>query len=217
MHDDQKPATAPDVVVRKSATLTENLRAFRAYWDSMRQNHEAPRRSDVDPRRIEALLPYAFIAERIAPGLTRLRVAGSHLSDLMGMEVRGMPLSSFILPCDREAFAMHLVDLFEAPAEVRFRLRGRGGLGREEIEGTLMLLPLRSDLGDVSRALGCLVSHGAIGNAPRRFSISEAHVEPLAPRSSRPSLRAISTGTGARFENRNTPKMTGRDHLRLVK
>ena len=55
-----------------------------------------PRRAEIDPRGIENALEYAFILERIAPGMARIRLAGIHLSDLMGMEVRGMPLTSFI-------------------------------------------------------------------------------------------------------------------------
>ena len=76
-------------------------------------------RADIDPRGIEPLISSAFIAERIAPGVVRLRVAGMHLNDLMGMEVRGMPLTTFIAPSDRDAFALRLVDLFDGPAILR--------------------------------------------------------------------------------------------------
>jgi len=122
-----------------------------------------PKRADIDPRGIEPLISSAFIAERIAPGVARLRVAGVHLNDLMGMEVRGMPLATFIEPRDRDAFALRLVDLFDGPAILRFALRGRRGIGRPALGGTMMLLPLRSDLGDISRALGCLVTRGPVG------------------------------------------------------
>lgn len=53
------------------------------YWESMRDGDALPRRADIDPRRIEGALPYAFILEEIAPGLARFRVAGWHLNDLM--------------------------------------------------------------------------------------------------------------------------------------
>lgn len=189
-----------------------HLRALRSYWESMRQGHVVPRRADIDPRRIEALLPNAFIAERIAPGITRLRVAGSHLSDLMGMEVRGMPLGSFIAPEARNDFALRLVDLFEAPAALRMDLRSRGNLGRPEMTGTLILLPLRSDLGDVSRALGCLVTTGQIGRPSRRFEIVAARMEPLGPDLAVP-LRTLS-GTALAPQ---PPASRSRAHLRVVK
>jgi hypothetical protein len=189
-----------------------HLHALRSYWESMRRSHIVPRRADIDPRRIEALLPNAFIAERIAPGITRLRVAGSHLSDLMGMEVRGMPLGSFIAPEARSDFALRLVDLFEAPAALRMVLRSRGSLGRPELTGTLVLLPLRSDLGDVSRALGCLVTTGQIGRPARRFEIVAARMEPLRPVQSVP-FRTLSDATAAP----PPPASRSRAHLRVVK
>lgn len=156
----------------RSAAEQTALRDFEAYWTGMRRGGDVPRRSDIDPRGIEPLLSNAFIVERIAPGLARLRIAGSHLSDLMGMEVRGMPISAFLNPADRDALSQHMVRLFDEPAMVRLRLNAAGSSGAPALDGTLMLLPLRSDLGDISRALGCLVTSGHIGRAPRRFSIT---------------------------------------------
>jgi hypothetical protein len=60
-----------------------------------------------------------------------------------------------------------------------------------------MLLPLRSDLGDVSRALGCLVSHGRIGRPVRRFAIARSETLPLssaAPVGRARPLKAIKGG-----------------------
>ena len=189
-----------------------HLRAFRAYWEGMREGHDVPRRSDIDPRRIEPLLHSAFVVERIAPGVTRLRVAGTHLSALMGMEVRGMPLSCLVAPDARDDFALHLVELFEAPAAVRLDLRSPGGLGRPEMTGTMILLPLRSDLGDVSRALGCLVTRGGIGRPSRRFGIVAARAEPLG--------RNQAAGPGA-LVGGGAPKppaaARSRAHLRVVR
>ena len=38
----------------------------------------------------------------------------------------------------------------------------------------MLLLPLKSDLGDVSRVLGCLVVQGEVGQTPRRFDLAQA-------------------------------------------
>ena len=40
-----------------------------SYWQSLRGTRLVPARSEVDPRAIEDCLEYAFILERIAPGL----------------------------------------------------------------------------------------------------------------------------------------------------
>lgn len=152
---------------------------MRRYWQGMRKDGDVPRRSDIDPRGIEKLLENALIAERIAPGLARLRIAGQHLSDLMGMEVRGMPLSAFIAPDHRDRLSEALIELFERPAVITLHLSAPGCTGSPEMQANLILLPLRSDLGDVSRALGCLVSRGGIGRTPRRFEIVKVSIEPV--------------------------------------
>ena len=69
-----------------------------AYWEALRGTRIVPKRSEIDPRGIEGALENAFIVERVAPGIARLRIAGSHLNDLMGMEVRGMPLTALFNP-----------------------------------------------------------------------------------------------------------------------
>ena len=149
-----------------------DLITFVNYWQGMRRGGDVPLRSTIDPRGIETLLSQAFIAEKVAPGLARIRVAGTHLSDLMGMEVRGLPLSSLISPAHRDRLADALVNLFEEPAQIRLSLSAPGSLRVTTLTGALVLLPLRSDLGDISRALGCLVTEGTIGLTPRRFEIT---------------------------------------------
>ena len=157
-----------------------------AYWEALRAGRLLPKRSEVDPRGIELALENAFILERIAPGVARLRVAGSHLNDLMGMEVRGMPLTAFFAPACRRKVADALEEMFQTPASCTLDLTAPGSIGRPELEGRLMLLPLKSDLGDVSRALGCLVAKGDLGAAPRRFDISGHSFAPLVPRAAHP-------------------------------
>lgn len=179
----------------KTGGRVEDLTAFESYWASTAPDGDIPRRSQIDPRGIEAVLSNAFVAERIAPGMARLRIAGMHLSDVMGMEVRAMPLSCLIAPGDRDRFAEALVELFDRPAKLRVTLEAEGGLGRPARTGQMLLLPLRSDLGDISRALGCLVTQGPIGRTPRRFRITALDLSPVpaqsewAPITSHPSER----------------------------
>ncbi len=152
-----------------------------AYWEALRGAHLLPKRAQIDPRGIEAALEHAFILERIAPGIARMRVAGGHLSDLMGMEVRGMPLTSLFSPNARRQIADTLEDVFQTPATAMLHLTSPGGGGRAKLDARMVLLPLESDLGDVSRALGCLVSHGELGVAPRRFDVDKLIVRTIVP------------------------------------
>ncbi|MFV2052691.1 PAS domain-containing protein [Aliiroseovarius sp. YM-037] len=149
------------------------IRQVEAYWDGLRRGRAVPLRSEIDPRGIESALEYAFVLERIAPGLARFRLAGMHLVDVMGMEVRGMPITSFVVPEDRNALSEALEGLFQKPETLELKLSAETGFGKPKLDAGLLLLPLKSDLGDISRALGCLVSKGAIGRAPRRFKLLE--------------------------------------------
>lgn len=151
----------------------------RAYWETLRRGQLVPYRSEVDPRAIENTLPYAFIGEKVAPGHVRLRIAGTHLTDLMGMEVRGMPLSALFDPTARKELSERLEQVLDSPAAVTMTLTGDSGFRRPELTARLVLLPMRNDLGDISRVLGCLESSGRTGRTPRRFVISEVRQEKL--------------------------------------
>ncbi|MDA7424273.1 PAS domain-containing protein [Thalassococcus lentus] len=155
------------------------LRMVEAYWHGLCDERQVPLRSEVDPRGIESALEHAFLIERIAPRLAKFRVAGAHLSDLMGMQVAGMPLSSIIAPADRDRLGGAVARLFADPAIVRILLRGETSFGKPAIDGELLLMPLESDFGDVSRGLGALITKGRIGRAPRRFDIVQIEIEPL--------------------------------------
>lgn len=156
-----------------------SLSLVEAYWEGLRAGRLLPRRAEVDPRGIDRALEFAFILERIAPGMARFRLAGMHLNDLMGMEVRGMPLTSFFAPDARRTISDTLEHVFEEPATARLSLSAERGIGKPAMEAELLLLPLKSDLGDISRLLGCLVAKGDIGRTPRRFTVTDTRLIPL--------------------------------------
>ncbi|MDO5621035.1 MAG: PAS domain-containing protein [Paracoccus sp. (in: a-proteobacteria)] len=153
----------------------------RAYWEGLRKGRAIPDRTDVQPAGIRGALDHAFILERIAPGAARFRLAGRHLVDLMGMEVRGMPLCALLNPSARGRLSDVLESMFKAPQIISLTLTAPADYARPALNGQMLLLPLRSDLGDVTRALGCLVTEGQIGRAPRRFDIAAEQITPLIP------------------------------------
>ncbi len=162
-----------------SSARFQPIKEVEAYWQAIRAGRLVPRRSDIDPRGIERALEFAFVAERIATGLGRLRIAGSHLTDLLGMEVRGMPLTAFFATNSRPVITDTLEQVFADPAMAEITLTGERGIGKPALDGRMILLPLKSDLGDISRVLGCLVTSGSVGRAPRRFEITDTRVTPL--------------------------------------
>ncbi len=189
------------------------IRQAEAYWTALLTGDGVPMRSQIDPRGLENILQYTFILERIAPGLARFRLAGSHLNQLAGMEVRGMPLTAFFEPSARSEVKDALEQVFASPAIAELGLNSSGKLGRTRLQARMILLPLKSDLGDVSRVLGVMIGDGAIGATPRRFAIEDIRTKPVAdlhtpanPRSTEPAGFAEEKAEFARPAN----------HLRLV-
>lgn len=156
------------------------IRQAEAYWTALLTGDGVPMRSQIDPRGLENVLEYTFILERIAPGLARFRLAGSHLNNLAGMEVRGMPLTAFFDPIARSNVKDTLEQVFTTPALAELGLVSSGALGRARLQARVILLPLKSDLGDVSRVLGVMVSDGTIGPTPRRFTIGDTRMKSIA-------------------------------------
>ncbi|WP_226553525.1 PAS domain-containing protein [Celeribacter naphthalenivorans] len=155
------------------------LKTVEAYWEGLRNGRPVPARSEVDPRGMQSALEFAFILERIAPGVARFRLAGMHLTDLMGMEVRGMPLTAMFVPESRAKLSEALEAVFETPQITVITLKAERGIGRGAMDAQLLLCPLKSDLGDVNRVLGCLQSKGEIGRQPRRFEVVDIQPRPL--------------------------------------
>ena len=162
------------------------LRHVQTYWDEIRMGRIAPARADISPRGLSPALDRAFILERIAPGLARFRVAGRSLARAMGMEVSGLPLSTYFRPEARDRLADLLEEVFQGPASLRLSLTAPTGIGRPQFAGQMLLLPLRDDLGGMSRALGCLVTSGKPGRTPRRFSIDGAATRTLGTQTASP-------------------------------
>lgn len=171
-----------------------------SYWDELRAGRLAPSRAEFDPRGISAVLDRAFVLEKIAPGLGRFRVAGRRLTELMGMELSGMPLSTCFLPDARDRLAELLVAVLETPARVRIACRAPGGIGRRRLDAEMLLLPLRDDLGGMTRVLGVIGVSGQTGRTPRRFAIAEARIDPILRSPVRAEARRRFDGPAAQTE-----------------
>ncbi|WP_170505307.1 PAS domain-containing protein [Ruegeria arenilitoris] len=189
------------------------IRQVEAYWTALLTGDGVPKRAQIDPRGLENVLEYTFILERIAPGLARFRLAGSQLTQLAGMEVRGMPLTAFFEPSARGQISDVLEQVFAQPAIAELGLVAAGKLGRSQLQARMILLPLKSDLGDVSRVLGVMMSDGAIGATPRRFSIPDTRVRAVSDiQAPQQPAQQISAGFA---EEQAEFKKPG-SHLRLV-
>ena len=201
-----------------------------AYWEALRDGRLMPKRAEVDPRGLESALEFAFILERIAPGVGRFRIAGMHLNDLLGMEVRGMPLTAMFEPGSRDKVQDTLMAVTDTPKVADLMLSSERGIGRPALKARMWLAPLATDTGGPPRVLGCLQTTGHIGRTPRRFSVDQVHtrrilvtagaapvpdpVDPAPARAPAPTTARALAEAPAPFKP--APK-TGKPHLRLVK
>lgn len=181
---------------RNDNRVFDPLVQVRSYWEGLREDDAIPLRSQISPRGIESALSSTFLIERIAPGIARFRIAGMDLADLMGMEVRGMPISAMFTSHARADLATNLELVFSARTILTLELIAFSGLGRPALTARLLVLPLRNDTGrnetgrnetgrnetgrdHMGLALGCIAISGSIGRSPRQFDIGRATVTKL--------------------------------------
>lgn len=191
-----------------------------AYWRALYDNTTIPKRSEIDPRGMEHNLEFAFVLEVVAPGVARIRVAGMHLNDLMGMEVRGMPITAFFTPDARAKVAEGIRRVAEGTQLADFALLAAGGPGKEPLDGRMFLAPLLDDAGQPTRILGCLQTNGHIGRTPRRFDSARLSLRALDEprRLQEPRIRQIAFAEEAAAFTGPAPKAIARKsgHLTLV-
>lgn len=148
------------------------LHSLELYWQSLRHAQHIPARNDVAPHMIDAALPHAFILQRVAPGVARMRVAGQRIHDLLCMDARGMPVSVLFAPDSRESLRDLVETAFTQPAIVAASLLSASQMFRPALPATILMLPMRDERGEISRVLGALVCDPATGNRPRRFDLA---------------------------------------------
>ena len=184
------------------------IREVRAYWDALRDDQDLPRREQINPHGMAGALHQVFMVERIAPGIARFRLAGMQINDLMGMEVRGMPLSALFDPAARARLAEVLENVMTHHTIAELDLEADRGIGRPALRARLVLLPLRGTAGEADLVLGCLACDGQIGRAPRRFVIAralESSIDAAAPKPVHLAMPALATKTT--FAPRPAPKL----------
>ncbi len=147
------------------------LTEVRAYWEGLRRDGGVPARTELDPRGMSGALDRVFVAERIGTGLVRIRIAGSALGDVAGLDLRGLPLSCLFRPESRVRLSTLVEKVFVGPTAVELHLEAERGVGRPSLDGRLMMLPLLDVDRSRSLMLGCFCFKGGLGRSPRRFAL----------------------------------------------
>lgn len=155
------------------------LTSLKSYWERLRAGRIAPYRAEIDPRQFESALENMFIVEKIGDDNMRIRLAGMKICEMMGMEVRGMQSGYLIDETDRTRFERLLGVVMGEPAVVEVKLAAQHRAGA--FAATMLLMPLRSDFGEINRVLGCLSFDGDIVAAPLALAIADVAVTPIEP------------------------------------
>jgi hypothetical protein len=153
------------------------LASLKGYWERLRAGRIAPYRAEIDPRQFEGALENMFIIEKLSQDNMRIRLAGMKICEMMGMEVRGMQPGYMIDAADRERFERLLHVVMNEPAVVELALEAPGRIGI--YHASMLLMPLRSDFGDINRAMGGISGRGDMFAAPLTFGIREVTVTPV--------------------------------------
>lgn len=161
-----------DLTGRRKARADPARHAVEQHWQAIRGADGVPARDDVDPAQMLDALDRLILVERIAPRQARIRIAGRRVNDLLGMDLRGMPLSCIIAPASRGWLGDCTEALFDGPSRIDLGLAGPRGTFRPRLAAELVLLPLRDRDGIVSRALGYADLPERMGSAPLRMEIS---------------------------------------------
>lgn len=132
-----------------------NTQTLYRYWNELRAGRDAPGRSEVDPRRISGSLETMFILEARDDGQMRFRLAGTRLCEWLGMEARGCMAEAVMAPGHEQELSDLARRVLRSPGVGVMRLRAVDNAGTDW-SGEALLLPLRSELGDLARVMGCV-------------------------------------------------------------
>ncbi len=205
------------------------------YWTSLRDGRPAPHRRDVSPRDLKGLLPFVFLAERMGPGLTVFRLAGTGLCERYGRELRDHNLDALWSAPDRPTLRHFIDRVLETPAPGLAVFRAET-IDRRTVSGEMLLLPLSDGEGPgtMTRLLGCAFatqSTSWLGQRPlvhqflegTRLLATPGETHLNAAVGTAPLANGVEAGEppiaappGWRTASEDLPVVRQRKHLRLV-
>lgn len=130
-------------------------RILYAYWNEVRGARAAPRRFEIDPARLAAILPDIFILERTSADTYPFRLAGTRLCAQFGAEFRGLDFLSFWPDADRAALRQRLSVITAQGGAVVFTMEARSSAGKV-VTFEAIVLPLIHVRQSVDRFLGAV-------------------------------------------------------------
>jgi hypothetical protein len=124
------------------------------YWNRLRRGRPAPRRTEIEPADIKALLADTFILERDTRSEAVFRLAGTRLCAVYGRELKGFSFPSLWQDKDRRLVGRLVHGVFEASNVVAITFDGISGNQRSN-PFEMIILPLEGG-SDNQRSLGAV-------------------------------------------------------------
>jgi len=149
------------------------LHELAVYWTNLNSG-DLPRRSDIDPRQLERVLPYLFILDRTGADNATIRLGSTQLETLTGAPMKGMQFSDLIDPSSRDMISRGFEKLWVKKTPQSFDITSSFTDQRDTISGKVILFPLRDVFGRVTKAIGALQVMGRIKYPPYTFDIRRA-------------------------------------------
>ncbi|MGL4396735.1 MAG: PAS domain-containing protein [Hyphomicrobium sp.] len=125
-----------------------------AYWNELRGDRLAPKRFEIEPSRMAAILPDTFILERLDTTDARFRLAGTRICEAFGAEFRGSNLFEMFEMEDRLTLQRQLQVVARQGAVGVFEITTTTASGKS-VTFEMLILPLIHTRETVDRFLGC--------------------------------------------------------------
>lgn len=139
-----------------------------SYWDALRGGRPAPKRFEIEPSRIAQNLPDTFILERVNYTNARFRLAGTRITDALGVELRGKNLFELFDIHDRRTLQNQIELVASRCAVGLFHMTAESADGKSTTFEVL-ILPLTHTSETIERFLGSVSSREKpewLGSAP---------------------------------------------------
>ena len=171
--------------------LSSNTERLLDYWRARRGGRPAPRRADIDVADFAALAPRVFIAEMLAGGDVRFRLAGEAIAALHGRPLRGESLLTLWAPEHRGRLSRSLGTALADARPLVVLAAGADVADAGAARFELLFAPLTGPLGSLDRFLGCCQTVAAPSSSAgaRATPFAIVAVNGLADEASRGGLR----------------------------
>ncbi|MCC2687560.1 MAG: hypothetical protein K0S21_363 [Rhizobiaceae bacterium] len=124
------------------------------YWNRLRNGRVAPKRTEIEPADIKALLPDTFILEKDTRREAVFRLAGTRLCSVYGRELKGFSFPSLWREQDQRLVARLAEGVFRAKSVAAIAFEGCSR-SRRLLAFEMLLLPLDGGV-ENPRSLGIM-------------------------------------------------------------